>query len=199
MTQFKIAWKLAKKLKKEAIELGTQAWKTTSKYVADHPWTAAFNTAIAGMSIPDIEEVWEYVQTAIGSEVQSVDEMIELMIKDSNIENLAIEKVNSMMPGANDLFEKIPPAFRKGQNAKAKILADQWLKRREFLDADSKIRVTDDPTEMELRITNIEVVSSFFGVHSDEGIRALHSALRAFVNTSGKSIDRTLQIRKGVG
>jgi hypothetical protein len=188
--------KLASKLKKEATALlNSSSSKAMLAYVKTHPWTAAFNTAIAGMSIPDIEDVWSYIQSAINGDVNSVEEMMEIMAKDSNVENLVIEKVNSMMPTDRGLYDLIPPIWRDKHSEKAKILARQWMKRREMLDGKSIIHKTDDKDEMYLRIATIDNVSSFFGVHSDPGLRALHSSLRAFVNTSSESIERTLQVR----
>lgn len=194
-----IGIKLASKLKREAVDIMNGKTITKiGKAIADHPWTAAFNTAIAGMSIPDIEELWDYVQSATGQEVDSVESMIDIIANDSNIQNLVLEKTNSMMPEADSLFRLIPPIWREKHTVKAKILADQWHKRRETLDGKSVIRATDNSDEQLLRIATIENVSSFFGVHSPEGIRALHSSLRAFVNTSAESIERTLKIKEGM-
>jgi hypothetical protein len=53
-----------------------------------------------------------------------------------------------------------------------------------------------DPSEAVLGMKNIETVSGFFGIYSDEGVRALHASLRAFVNTSSESIEGLLKLRK---
>lgn len=181
----------------EAIDLVSSTASKVTDYAKANPWSVAVETAIASMSLPDIGELWHELEVALGMDVETVEDMIQIMQEDTNANALVLDIFSSRQPTADGLAKLLPPIYRSRTSEMAMKLADRWNDRKEVLDVESLIQSTDDPAELLLRYRTLDDISSFFGVHADEGLIRLHSSLRAFVNTSSSSLERTLAIRTG--